>query len=118
MATVLMLEAGGEPKDGMLAVADVVMERVDHENWPNDICSVVQEPNQFAYKSILQMSDLIRKSPRVWMEAFDVARSVVVDGERLHMGATHFHSGKNPWWTRDAEYVGSYGGHKFWRLEK
>ena len=43
LAEAIYFEARGESFGGMLAVASVVMNRVDHKDFPNNICGVVRE---------------------------------------------------------------------------
>jgi hypothetical protein len=43
-------EAGGEPKEGRIAVGTVILERVDHRKWDgNTIQEVVLWPSQFSW---------------------------------------------------------------------
>lgn len=46
-------EARGEPRRGQLAVALVTLNRVKHANYPNSICKVVFQPNQFSWTKVL-----------------------------------------------------------------
>lgn len=41
-------EARGEPIAGQIAVAEVVMNRVDDPRFPDTVCSVVKQKHQFA----------------------------------------------------------------------
>lgn len=119
IAIAAFLEARGEGVEGMAAVADVVMERVDDPRWPDDPCSVVQQPKQFAYLPFSQVEQIILiEHDASWSMALDVSRAVLA-GDRLHMGATHFHwKGENPRWTKNAIMIGRWGDHLFWRIEK
>ena len=42
-------EAGGEPYAGKVAVASVVLNRVDNPRFPNTVCGVVKQPRQFSW---------------------------------------------------------------------
>lgn len=42
-------EARGEPRRGQLAVALVTLNRVKHKNYPDSVCKVVFQPNQFSW---------------------------------------------------------------------
>lgn len=116
VAIAAFLEARGEGPDGMLAVADVVMERVDDPRWPDDPCSVVQQPNQFAYLPLSRVEEIIlTEDDASWSMALDAARTVLA-GDGLHMGATHFHwVGEHPYWTKNATFIGRWGDHMFWK---
>jgi spore germination cell wall hydrolase CwlJ-like protein len=43
LATAVYFEARGEPTVGQVAVAAVVMNRVEDRRFPNDVCSVVKQ---------------------------------------------------------------------------
>lgn len=47
LARVVFHEARGEPLEGQIAVANVVMNRVQSSHFPNTICEVVYQPKQF-----------------------------------------------------------------------
>lgn len=49
LAKVMQNEAGGTNKRELLLVAETVLTRVEHEDFPNSICGVVKQPNQFAF---------------------------------------------------------------------
>ena len=44
----MYFESNRSSNEGLLAVGTVVMNRVDSEKFPNDVCSVVGQPRQFA----------------------------------------------------------------------
>ena len=46
LAKNVYFEAASEPFDGKVAVAMVTMNRVKHNDFPNDVCSVVYERNK------------------------------------------------------------------------
>lgn len=48
LARVVMAEAQGEPYDGQVAVAAVILNRVNHPEFPNTIPGVVYEPLAFS----------------------------------------------------------------------
>jgi spore germination cell wall hydrolase CwlJ-like protein len=47
LARVVYWESRGEPPIGQLWVAWVVINRVEHPQWPNKICLVTKQPKQF-----------------------------------------------------------------------
>jgi spore germination cell wall hydrolase CwlJ-like protein len=47
MALNLYYEAKGEPKQGQLAVAHVVMNRVNDPNYPQTVCGVIKQKTSF-----------------------------------------------------------------------
>lgn len=110
LATMAYLEARGEGVEGMLFVMDVAATRAELEN--KDVCEIVAEPGQFAYEPEF-WSDTSQ-----WQEALRMAGALAILDQRPHSGATHFHSGPPPSWTKDAELVGKWGNHTFWRIEE
>lgn len=48
MARAMYFESNRSSPNGMLAVGSVVMNRVESERFPNTVCGVVGQPNQFA----------------------------------------------------------------------
>lgn len=111
LATVLYLEARGEGVEGMNVVADVVLERVEDPRWPDDVCSVVQQPRQFAWTSSLEI-----REPAEWATAVSVAMDYLHDDYRMNIRATHFRSDDVSRWG-SLEYVGRWRSHTLWREE-
>ena len=48
LAILTEAEAGNQGLTGKRMVVDVVLNRVDHPDWPNSIAEVILEPNQFS----------------------------------------------------------------------
>lgn len=48
IAGIVMAEAGGEPFDGQVAVAEVILNRVDDPRFDNTVYGVLSAPNQFS----------------------------------------------------------------------
>ena len=49
MATNVYREARGEPMEGQIEVAKVVLARVESPKYPNTACGVVHQKNQFSW---------------------------------------------------------------------
>ena len=47
----IYFEARGEPIKGQIAVAQVVLNRLDSDDYPSNICQIVYQPNQFSWTS-------------------------------------------------------------------
>jgi spore germination cell wall hydrolase CwlJ-like protein len=60
---VMWYEARGEGLQGMKAVANVVLNRVNSEIYPKSICDVVDQPRQFSYRNHLKPSQRIEINP-------------------------------------------------------
>ena len=113
-------EAKNEGRDGMLAVASVVLNRVAHPDFPDTVCGVVKQggeepPCQFSWwcdgKSDA-MSDPLR-----WHEAKQAATDVLSGAyPDVTNGALHFHARfVRPYWSRQLQKTATIGGHIFYR---
>lgn len=114
LALVIYVEARGEPIDGQLVVADVVMNRVKHEWWPDDVCSVVFDDAQFS--GIGAHIDLysVFVDP-AWSASIRVATDAL-EGSLMGSDATHYHTtDSNPYWSNHLTLLGQYGNHIFYR---
>jgi len=49
MATALYNESRGEPLFGTFGVANVILNRVSSNRFPNTVCGVINQKNQFTY---------------------------------------------------------------------
>jgi spore germination cell wall hydrolase CwlJ-like protein len=67
LAKVVYWESRGEPPIGQLWVAQVVMNRVNHPKWPQQVCLVTKQPKQF-HQPKHQIKD-----PYSWQQAQDIA---------------------------------------------
>ena len=47
-ASIVYCEAGGEKYEGQLGVANVILNRVDGEGWPNTLYDVIYQKGQFS----------------------------------------------------------------------
>lgn len=105
----MYFESNRSSRDGLMAVGTVVMNRVDSPRFPNTICGVVSQGQQFAPGVITRPLD-----PRQVLPA-EQAADAVLRGERYApVGkAMHFHmaSFQNPY---PAQYVAVAGGNAFY----
>lgn len=115
LALVIYVEARGEPVDGQYMVADVVINRVEHEGsmWPDNVCDVVFDPKQFS--GINNKLDLQKVfSDPSWEQSVVVA-SEALEGNTLGSNATHFHTtNSSPYWSNHLTLLGQYGNHVFY----
>lgn len=120
LALALYFEARTEGVEGMEAVASVVMNRVRHPEFPNDVCGVVtdggeQPPCQFSWWCDGR-SDRPAEA-EAWRLARAVAGGVLEDGLRDRTGgALFFHTAdmKTPW-RRPRQRTARIGSHVFYR---
>jgi hypothetical protein len=73
LANAVYFEARGEPLQGQLAVAEVVMNRAASGRYPASLCAVVVQPAQFSFvrRGIIPQADRASDS---WRRAVAVAR--------------------------------------------
>lgn len=119
LAQVLYHEARGESLQGQLAVAEVVLNRVDDPAFPNTVCGVVHQGNgrgcQFSW-TCDGRSDRIGQD-EVYDQVAKIAR-VMLDGapRSLTEGATYFHTpAVRPDWSRRFTKTARVGNHIFYR---
>jgi len=115
-------EAGMEPFEGKVAVAQVTMNRVESGKFPKDVCGVVYQKNVVYDKVVCQFSWFCDGSSKVkpihpahWREAEEVAKKVLLEGFRLPSmkNALYFHADYvKPQWGKPQ--VGKIGRHIFY----
>lgn len=73
LANAVYFESRGEPVEGQLAVAEVVMNRASSGRYPADLCSVITQPAQFSFirHGRFPKAD---KASDAWRKAVAVAR--------------------------------------------
>ncbi|MFN3578824.1 MAG: cell wall hydrolase [Tabrizicola sp.] len=114
----LYFEARGESLEGQIAVAEVILNRVDSPLYPRTVCGVVKQRGgggcQFSYVCSGKTKMRERASADL---AGRIARAML-DGapRRLTEGATHFHTrGVRPGWSKRFPRTASIGAHVFYR---
>jgi N-acetylmuramoyl-L-alanine amidase len=106
-------EARGEPLIGQRAVAEVIINRVESKHWPNTICEVVKQKNQFSFYD--------EKNPKVILNweaeavAFTIASNYIIYGSQgIVSGATCYTTLEiNNSWTQQYQVLKKIGSHKF-----
>lgn len=123
LATAIYFEARGETYRGQVAVAQVIMNRVDHRLYPNTICGVVFQ-NQ-TWRNRCQFSfacDGIPErinEPEPWEQAESIADQV--SGGTLYLAevadSTHYHANYvYPHWAPRMTRVSRIGAHIFYKF--
>ena len=116
-------EAGYEPFEGKVAVAQVTMNRVKSGNFGKDVCGVVYQKNVVMEKVVCQFSwacDQVHKNRPINKEAYNesyaVAKKVLLEGFKLDVlkDALYYHATYvNPRWPLDK--IGQIGQHIFYK---
>lgn len=117
----LYFEARGETHEGLLAVAEVILNRVDSPRFPNTVCGVVNQGTgrrhacQFSFTCDGRPEDVANQS--AWERVGKVSR-VMMDGAPrvLTHGATFYHTtGVSPGWAQRLAHTAQIGVHRFYR---
>lgn len=117
MAVAIYFEARGEPIDGQYAVADVIVNRVNHERYPDDVCSVVYQGNQFSFTLKYNHDNLPAVETTAFVNSLVVA-SDVLQGKTLGVSSTHYHTlDVSPSWSTAFLVDGVVGRHVFYTCE-
>jgi N-acetylmuramoyl-L-alanine amidase len=111
LTKVILYEAGAESRAGQVAVAQVVLNRVESPRFPNSICGVVYQRGQF---SAIRSFTPPRNGR--WNRAMALARDVL-DGHAPVVGnALYFHATRvRPAFVRSRTRVATIGNHVFYR---
>ena len=122
MAQAIYYEARSERRIGRLAVADVVLNRVESRIYPNTICGVVFQGSerttgcQFSFTCDGSMDR--PRNERLWRES-ELIAAAVLSGMRVPVtrDATHYHANYvDPYWAEKMTPTAVIGVHKFYRF--
>jgi spore germination cell wall hydrolase CwlJ-like protein len=121
LATAIYFESRGEPLAGQVAVAEVILNRVDSRAYPNTVCGVTNQGAgsgrgcQFSYACDGRSDAMTNAGPRARAEKL---AGIMLAGRPRSVtdGATHFHStAVRPSWSRTLTQTASIGHHRFYR---
>jgi spore germination cell wall hydrolase CwlJ-like protein len=123
MADNIYWEAADEPAAGKIAVAQVVMNRVAHPDFPKDPCRVIYQKSMIYDRVVCQFSWLCKsavvtrkKHPALYQDSYDAAVMVMMEGMRLPglQDALYYHADyMNPRWGKTR--VAKIGHHIFYK---
>ncbi len=113
-------EAATESDSGQRAVAQVIINRMRHPTYPNNICGVIYQGSerrtgcQFSYSCDGSMART--PSAAHWNRAYRVAASALSGYVHAPVGmATHYHTVNiYPYWAPSLNFVGTIGAHRFY----
>lgn len=121
LAQAVYFESRGEPLAGQIAVAEVVLNRVDSPAYPRSICGVTKQGAgagrscQFSYACDGRSDVMTSGVSKARSEK--IAR-MLLDGRSRNVtsGATHFHATYvRPGWSRKFTRTAAIGNHVFYR---
>ena len=126
LAQNIYYEAGYEPFEGKVAVAQVTLNRMESGKFPDDVCGVVYQKNAIYGNTICQFSwycsqPALRKptNPVAFNESMAVAKKVLLEGFRLDglKDAMYYHADYvSPKWGK--EKIATIGRHIFYSDNK
>jgi spore germination cell wall hydrolase CwlJ-like protein len=121
LAEAIYFESRGEPLDGQIAVAEVVLNRVDDRRFPSSVCGVTRQGAgsgrgcQFSYAcdgrpDVMKSAGARERSEKLAGVMLQGRPRTVTDG------ATYFHTrGVRPSWAGKMQRTASIGHHYFYR---
>lgn len=124
LACAVYAESRGQGKQGMIAVGNVVINRVNDPDFPKSIRGVLFQPGQFSYtyKGAFKAQD-----QQSWLEAKAIAAKLIYldanfpearEATDVTRGATYFKKRTiRTHWERDMKMVYRYKDHQFYRQE-
>ena len=136
MAKNIYHESRSENLAGKYAVADVVLNRVRDDRYPNSVCSVVYQGKhkpswkdsgklvpirnacQFSWYCDGKSDDAMDGD--AWADALYISYQIINEGKHrgITEGATHYHTTwVDPYWAPSLQQVGTIGSHIFYRAD-
>lgn len=109
LATAVYFESKGEPIEGQLAVAQVIMNRVESGRFASSMCGVVRQPGQFSF---------VYRAPTAGAE-WRIAQAVAIvaatgNWHEVAPDTTYFHAKRvAPGWS-SMKRVSAIGNHVFY----
>lgn len=117
MLRIVEAEAGGEDRIGKMLVANVILNRVNDESFPDTVTEVIfQQENGVSQFSPVQDGRFYRVS--VSKETIDAVDAALYgqdesQGALYFMARKHVKKDKAKWFDRNLNWLFEYGGHEF-----
>lgn len=117
----IYFEARSEPIQGQIAVAEVTLNRVASNKFPDNICAVVLQENsqgcQFSWWCDSKSDE--PKEHNSFQTAKSLAKLMIEEGEYISVvgkEATHYHTEDiSPYWKDDYSTITQVGKHIFYK---
>ena len=121
LSDAIYYEAANEPDSGQRGVAQVIINRMRHPTYPNNICGVIYQGSerrtgcQFSYAC--DGSTARRPNTFLWNKASRVAAQALNGYVHQPVGmATHYHATYvYPYWAPSLNFIGTIGAHRFYK---
>lgn len=132
LAMAIYFEARGEPEAGQIAVANVILNRVDDRRYPNTVCEVVKQGPTYRWAPHLpvrhrcQFSFYCDGKPeiihdeRAYQKAMEISTGVLLGHiPDITEGSTHYHATHVlPDWAETKTFTVRINNHIFYRWER
>ncbi|WP_425092521.1 cell wall hydrolase [Tropicimonas sp. S265A] len=121
LSEALYFEARGESIKGQFAVAEVILNRVESDRYPDSVCGVINQGTgrKYACQFTYTCDGLPERisEPAAWERVGKIAELSLGAQERpLTDGATHYHTtAVNPRWASKYIRTAQIGVHRFYR---
>ena len=128
LALNIYFEARDQPIEGQIAVAQVVLERVKSDKYPNTVCEVVLQGPTYSWTINYPIRDRCQfswycdgqsdepKDKIAWLNSIDVAEKTLHGLKDVVQGAKYYHSVTvDPWWAKYKTRVKQIGDHIFYK---
>lgn len=115
----ILHEARGEPLEGQLAVIEVVYTRAARSDFPDSVCTVIEQPYQFSWLNPGAVTGHVTERERTM--ALRLTYSYLYDDLPATgvAGATHYLNPDKvenlPDWYFEYQYLGKIGNHEFFK---
>ena len=119
LARNIYFEAGGEPRAGKIAVAEVTMNRVKSKQFPRSVCGVVHQKTrgtcQFSW--VCEGKKTVYRNSDAWRDSVKIAENILIS--KQHYGiigsAKYFHADYvDPAWAANKKLIRKIGNHIFY----
>ena len=109
-------EGRGEPLVGQVFIGYVTLNRVEHKKWPNSICKVIKQKNQFSW----YISDnVFPKEEDAWLESKSLANALLKDNVKVINNKSLFFNNpktsKSKNFFKKLEILNTINNHRFYR---
>jgi spore germination cell wall hydrolase CwlJ-like protein len=126
----IFFEARGESTKGMKAVADITLNRTKHQAFPESICEVVKQKQQFSWvkgdkRSKKVLGEDLRGFKVDDLAAYQKAKSIATEAlseeykPLLPRAVVSFHSlSVKPNWSSKMRFYAEIGNHRFYSFKR
>tara|TARA_R110002153_G_C12973749_1_gene461667 strand:+ start:45 stop:473 length:429 start_codon:yes stop_codon:yes gene_type:complete len=117
LSLTIYFESRNQPYLGQIAVAEVVLNRVESPKFPNTVCEVVKQNKQFSF-----FWDGVSDKPKekkAWERSLNISKFMLENFYNINVvgkKATHYHSNTvNPYWANRMEKIKTIDKHIFYK---